>query len=139
MSRPAHMSSKLSAALIAAVVLAIICWAIVQANRGSDSVVFDLVRAVPWGDKLCHAALFGSLTFFLNRTLGQRHLRWGWLQVGSLLVLAFALGEEFSQHFNGNRTLDLGDAAADVVGVTIATILSLRGKTAAESALPSSP
>ncbi len=105
-----------------------ICGIIYLANSGSDNVVFEAVQATPFGDKLGHAILFGGLAFLANRAFSCRFVRNRWLQVGSLSVTAFALFEELTQHFNPNRTLDGFDAAADLVGIGVATWLSIRTK-----------
>jgi VanZ family protein len=115
------------ASLVAVAAFFVICWIIALANAGAETGVFALVKAVPFGDKLGHACLFGLLAFLANRALNGWFVWSRWLQVGSLLVLAFALIEELTQHFNPNRTLDVLDALFDVVGVAIATLLTLRG------------
>ncbi len=101
-----------------------ICWVILQANAGSDSGLFVSVRCVPFGDKLGHVVLYGVLALLANLALAGRFLKTRWVQVGSLVVLTFAICEELTQHFNPNRTLDAFDAAADVLGVGIATWFS---------------
>lgn len=101
-----------------------ICWVILKANAGSDSGLFVFVRSVPFGDKLGHVVLYGLLALLANLAFGGRFLKTRWTQVGSLVVLTFAIGEELTQNFNPNRTLDAFDVAADVVGIGIATWFS---------------
>ncbi|WP_417912543.1 VanZ family protein [Candidatus Electronema sp. TJ] len=107
--------------------LAFICWIIWLADTGRSSVFFDLVKMLPYGDKLGHFLLFGPLTFGINTALQFRKARLGRIAVplGSLLVLCFVLLEEFSQHFVPGRTLDLLDLLADSAGIALFTWFSL--------------
>jgi len=50
--------------------------------------------------------------------------------VGSIAVLTFALSEELMQHFNRHRTMDWVDATADVIGIAVASVISLTLKAA---------
>lgn len=102
-----------------------ICWIIFLADSGRPSVFFDFVRKLPYGDKLGHAGLFGFLALLANLGFGLRYLKLPWIQVGSLVVLMFAMGEELTQHFFPNRTMDPVDAVADVLGIGLATLISL--------------
>ena len=114
--------------LAAASFFMFICWAIIQANRGAESIFSDIVHLLPYGDKLGHALLFGMLALLMNLALNGRSIlvrRWP-LQLGSVLVLSFALIEELTQLYFPSRTFDLGDLLADVVGVMAFTLLSLR-------------
>ncbi len=77
------------------------------------------------GDKLGHAGLFGTLSLLANLALKRRYLKNKWLQRGSLSVFTFAMIEEASQHFFPNRTLDAMDAAADLVGIALATAITV--------------
>ncbi|MGX9726474.1 MAG: VanZ family protein [Candidatus Electronema sp. VV] len=127
---------------------AFICWIIWLADTGRSSVFFDLVKMLPYGDKLGHFCLFGLLTLGSNAALQFRKARLGWIAapLGSLLVLCFVLLEEFSQHFVPGRTLDLLDLLADGAGIALFTWFSLlleqrirARNSAAPSHLPVSP
>lgn len=104
-----------------------ICWIIYLADSGQDSLFFQLVRAIPYGDKLGHVVLYGLLAFLLNLALRGRSVRWLGLELqrGALIVLAFALLEEATQAFFPNRTLDWVDILSDVTGVVMFSYLSL--------------
>jgi len=39
--------------------LAFICWIIFMADSGQKSVFFELVKSIPYGDKLGHVILYG--------------------------------------------------------------------------------
>ncbi|MBY5991512.1 VanZ family protein [Ferrimonas balearica] len=106
--------------------LAFLLWVILMANRGEASVWFELVGAVPYGDKLGHLVLYGTLALLMNWALGWRALsRSEWLQWGSLSVALFALAEELTQGFLPRRTLDGWDLMADGVGLVLATAVSV--------------
>jgi hypothetical protein len=98
---------------------AFILWIIYLANTGGQSIFFEFVNAIPYGDKLGHFGLFGMLTLLLNFTckLKTIKVRSAQLYVGALLVLTFAVIEELSQFFVASRTLDLIDVLADIAGI----------------------
>ena len=106
--------------------LTFILWIIYLANTGSDSVFFQTVGSVPYGDKLGHFGLFGLLVYLFNfasrfstYSIGQFRIYYG-----SSVVLVFALLEEMSQHFFATRTLDWQDILADLVGIVVFSYFS---------------
>lgn len=105
-------------------ILSLIIWAITQANSGSHNAVFKWIAALPYGDKIGHFLLFGSLAFFLSLALKRASFRLFRNRVywGCALVLGFALTEEASQHFLPTRTLDIWDFAADTAGIFSAAV-----------------
>ena len=104
-----------------------ICWIIYLADTARGCVFFDLIKSLPHGDKLGHFGLFGGLALLLNHSLSYRKLRLGWWapQRGALLVMSFAIAEEFSQRYLPSRSFDLYDVLADVCGVTVGTLIQL--------------
>lgn len=60
----------------------------------------------------------------MDLALQQRRCSFFEMPLGCALVLAFALIEELSQGFFPNRTVDIGDAIADCLGVYLAAWLS---------------
>ena len=103
-----------------------ILWIIYLANTGQQSIFFDLVRLIPYGDKVGHLCLFGTLTLLTNIACKFRAFKLGQVKVfwGSALVFAFVTVEELSQHFVATRTLDIYDYSADLLGITLFTWLS---------------
>ena len=75
---------------------------------------------IPYGDKICHALLYGMMALLLNYGFGFR--KFYTYQVGSIIVLTFATLEEFSQYYIPSHTFDLWDLAADFVGVILFSI-----------------
>ena len=103
-----------------------IIWVIYLANTGQQSIFFELVRFIPFGDKIGHLMLFGLLTLFANLASGFRvfsvatkHVFWG-----TAAVLVFVTIEELSQYFLPARTLDIYDYSADIVGILLFTWIS---------------
>jgi polysaccharide biosynthesis protein VpsQ len=113
-----------------------ILWIIYLANTGGSSIFFELIRGIPYGDKLRHFGLYGVLTLLFNMASGFKsftllsyaksglryqkiHCYWG-----TLLVTSFAVIEEISQGWIDNRTLDSQDLLADFVGISCFTLIS---------------
>jgi len=116
----------LLSALTAGAFLGFIVWIIYLANTGGNSVFFDLIKHIPYGDKVGHCLLFGTLTFLANLTLKFKTIKWGSisLYLGSSLVAVFVLVEEMSQGFISSRTLDGADLLADGVGIALFSYFS---------------
>ncbi|WP_462157806.1 VanZ family protein [Pseudoalteromonas sp. GB56] len=101
-------------------------WIIYLANTSQSSVFFDLVKVLPYGDKIGHFVLFGTLTVLASIALKAKYLLIAKkikLYWGALAVFAFALGEEISQAFVATRTFDLIDLSADILGICVASWL----------------
>jgi polysaccharide biosynthesis protein VpsQ len=103
---------------------------IILANNG-DLPIARLMRILPYSDKLGHFFLIGLLGLLLNLSLNCR--KWGFFLIGSLLVGTFATLEEVSQLYSPHRTFDIGDLAADYLGLLVfgflATFLCKNNKT----------
>lgn len=102
-----------------------ICWIIVQANNGGSNIFFDMVRAIPYGDKLGHLVLYGTLSLltviaFNYKCLLVKGYR---IPIGALLVLSLALFEEVSQIFVASRTFDCTDISADIAGIFLCILI----------------
>lgn len=112
--------------LLACCFFAFIVWIIYLANTGGDSIFFEFVKAIPYGDKLGHFGLFGCLTLVAVLGLRFRSFALGRFRIyyGAALVFMFATGEEFSQAFVPSRTFDLIDLAADLTGIIMAVTVS---------------
>jgi VanZ family protein len=106
------------AALTAGVFFLFIIWIIIVSDAGGSNFVIDSVRAIPYGDKLGHMVLYGVLAILVNISFARRKRNHLGLPLGCALVLLFALVEELSQgFFPSTRTLDVGDMAADLIGI----------------------
>ncbi|QBY04109.1 trypsin [Thalassotalea sp. HSM 43] len=112
--------------LIAALMLVFICSLLFMANTGQDNMFFEFKRGIPFGDKVGHFMLFGGMAMLTNFALRFRHVsKSSLLQFGSLLVLALSTMEEFSQIFISTRTFSFYDLAANFLGISLFTLISL--------------
>jgi len=91
------------------------------ADNANYNFALRWVGAIPYGDKIGHATLYGVMAMLLNYGLSYRKVKG--LQLGAVLVLTFAIIEEFSQIYIPSRTFDLYDVFADIVGVIIFSLL----------------
>lgn len=127
------LKRRLFITIFAALFLVFTVWIIHEANIGRDNFIFKTVRATPYGDKIGHFFLAGTLTLIANFLLKYRflNLKSLILPYGSLLILAIAILEESSQNFLPTRTLDIKDALANFAGIlafSIPAILVARRK-----------
>lgn len=115
-----------SAAVLAALMLAVIATSIVLADTGCTNPTFVAIREARHVDKLCHFGLFGVLAFFVHRALGYKAWSVAGIEVpaGPAVILAVATLEELSQSYFPNRTLDFVDWVADFAGIALFTWLS---------------
>ncbi|OBT11987.1 hypothetical protein A9267_02960 [Shewanella sp. UCD-FRSSP16_17] len=103
-------------------------WIIYQANTGGNNIFFDLVRVVPYGDKVGHMMLFGMLTslaLIASRAayfyLFDRKIYYAIVAISTLVFI-----EEVSQGFIATRTFDIGDLTADAVGITLFSVSTIK-------------
>ena len=95
------------------------------ADTANYNFAFRMIGAIPNGDKLMHALLYGLMAVFLNYGLNFKSYKiWGFnMQMGAIIVLTFAGLEEISQYWLPSRTCDIVDFVADTIGVIIFSIL----------------
>ncbi|AZZ98211.1 VanZ family protein [Pseudoalteromonas sp. R3] len=103
-----------------------IIWIIYLANTAQPSLFFELVKIIPYGDKVGHFVLFGTLTLCVNVASKFKVFKLGTIDVfwGTAAVFVFATVEELSQYLIPTRTLDMHDYIADMVGIILFTWLS---------------
>lgn len=120
--------------ILAAVFFLFALWIFFMADTGRHNILFDLVKSIPQGDKICHGLLYGVMTLLTNMALGFRKFRLGKLNLhtGTLFVAIFAVTEELSQAFFATRTCDWMDLGADIVGMIVATLLGRYVRVAAQ-------
>lgn len=114
-------SNRLKRVFYPASFFAVLSAIIYKADTANYNFAFHVVGMIPYGDKIAHTILYGIMVFLLNYGLNGK--RWGWAEIGSLIVFAFAFVEEVSQLYFPSRTFDWADIAADIVGVIVSTIL----------------
>lgn len=97
------------------------------ANSGGESRWWPFLDHVPYGDKLGHFGLFGTLCFLCNLAFPSR--RFGrapfLITLTSLVLLTIITLEEFSQLFITSRHFDIIDLLADYIGLTIGQALAV--------------
>lgn len=93
-----------------------ICYIIFLADTADYNFAFKMVGHIPYGDKIAHALLYGTMAFLLNVGLGFRKVG-NIFYLSSIIVLTFAILEECTQYYIPSRTFDLWDVVADFVGV----------------------
>jgi len=126
-----------------------ISYIIFLADTADYNFAFHMVGQIPYGDKMCHALLYGVMALLLNYGLGFRRVRLltylpVWIKIqdstsfifkgalanapylGSIIVLTFASLEECSQYFIPSRTFDLWDLGADFIGVVLFSIIRVK-------------
>jgi len=103
---------------------AILLYIIFRADTANYNFAFRVVGHIPYGDKIMHALLYGVMAMLLNFSLNYKKIYR--LQLGALLVLSFAILEEFSQYYIPSRTFDLYDICADVVGVVLFSLVKFK-------------
>ncbi|WNC68881.1 VanZ family protein [Thalassotalea nanhaiensis] len=112
--------------LIAALFFTFLCVVLFMANTGQQSIVMDIKNSLPYGDKIGHFCMYGSLTLFANYAFKFRYFTANKMnQYGTVLVLLFSTTEEFSQIFIATRTFSFADMAANFTGITLFTLLSI--------------
>ena len=120
--------TRMNIRIVAIVFFGFILWAIYQANTGAESQFAQLVRSIPYGDKVGHFGLFGLLTLLANSSFNYSKIQLGRCSVlvGTVLVLGFVTIEEASQGLLPTRTMDAYDLIADFLGIAMFTLISLK-------------
>lgn len=101
-----------------------ILWVIYLANTGSHNPLLALVQQMPYGDKIGHLCLFGSLNFVAILGLRFHRIRYRKLRIytATAALAVFVLAEEITQLANPLRTFDWLDLSADALGMTLANL-----------------
>jgi len=98
-----------------------ISFIIYLADTADHNFAFRLIGHIPYGDKFMHGTLYGLMVLLLNYGLNFKSKKFfGFnMQIGAMIVLAFATIEEITQYWLPSRTFDLLDLLADFVGVVL--------------------
>lgn len=99
---------------------------ILVADNAQGMHLFAFVKYIPGRDWTGHFFLFGFLAAAFNYALYFRRVSIlaRAIPVGSLIALAIAIGDEFSQLWIQSRTFDLTDLLFDVTGIVTVTVCS---------------
>ncbi len=96
------------------------------ANSGEESRWWPFLDHVPYGDKLGHFGLFGTLCFLCNLAFPSRKFGRApfLITLTSLVLLTIITLEELSQLFIPSRHFDTIDLLADYIGLTMGQVLA---------------
>jgi polysaccharide biosynthesis protein VpsQ len=103
---------------------------IVANDLGRIKSIINLVNSLPFGDKFGHIIFIGTLAYLLNYALANQLIKIGKYKIllGCLIIAVIMTIEEYSQILIPNRTFDLGDLAANYLGISIAGWIRIRQK-----------
>jgi polysaccharide biosynthesis protein VpsQ len=103
---------------------------IVANDLGRIKSIINLVNSLPFGDKFGHIIFIGTLAYLLNYALANQLIKIGKYKIllGCLIIAVTMTIEECSQIWIPNRTFDLGDLAANYLGISIAGWIRIRQK-----------
>ena len=98
-----------------------LAWIVYHADIGTLPAMIARIYFIPYGDKVGHLLLMGTLALLLNFAFPSWRMRLfnSALPAGSLLAGIIVTLEEFSQLFFKTRTFELGDLAADYIGIAL--------------------
>lgn len=101
-------------------------WVIYKADTGQPCIFLDLVKIIPYGDKIGHFFLFGILAFGANLVFKHRGYCIGSISLpyGAMLIFCIDLVEELSQQYIPGRTFDFIDLMATLAGIVVFSIIS---------------
>lgn len=113
------MSARIK--ILTVIYILILVGIIILADIRQSQFLFRPVRSLPYGDKISHFLLMGFLSFMVNLGLNAKTFQLFKMRylLGSIIVLLVVTAEEFSQIFIRGRSFDLGDLAADFLGIVI--------------------
>jgi VanZ family protein len=118
-------TSEFSAANTSQLVRPLLLWLFPNLNEAQLATAHFLTR------KAAHLSEYAVLAFFTRRafiTSSYEFIQRYWFQLGLLLVVIYALLDEFHQSFVPSRTASVYDTAIDIAGgLTVLLILKLYG------------
>ncbi len=105
-----------------------IFWIIYTADTGGTIVFTRWIRFLPYSDKWGHGILYGALAFLLTITLQYKRVNLPQFKpyLGAVIVIIFAVLEEFTQGLLDTRSMDHADVLADLIGVSIFSWINCR-------------
>lgn len=117
------MSKNILIQITAILFILFLIFIIYSANTKADLIFFRLLRHIPFGDKLGHILLLGTLTFLVNWAMQAHTFVFKKIQIltGSCIVFALITVEEISQNWLDNRTFDLADLGGNYLGIVLAS------------------
>jgi VanZ family protein len=121
-------TSEFSAANTSQIVRPLLLWLFPNISEGRIAAVHFLTRKAGHFSEYAVLAFLGRRAFI---TSSRRFLQQYWFQLGLVLVVIYALLDEYHQSFVASRTASIYDSAIDVAGgLTVLVILKRYGKVA---------
>ncbi len=107
--------------IIAVIYIFFLAGIVVLADVQQTQIIFNIIKSLPFGDKIGHFFLMGIFSLLVNLALSAKTIRlWKFKYLlGSLIVSALVTLEEFSQIFVRERTFDAEDLIVDFAGIFI--------------------
>lgn len=107
--------------ILTAVYILILAGIVALVNDKSTQYLLRFSGGIPYFDKIAHFLLMGGFSFLVNLVLKARFASIGKIRylMGSMIVFLIVTVEELSQIFVSGRTVDIGDLAADYLGIVI--------------------
>lgn len=98
------------------------------ADRGNGTPWWSFINEIPYGDKMGHLGLMGTMSFLCNLAFPSRRPDFvkRFFTVTTLVLLALISGEELSQGFIATRTLDFFDWLADIAGLSLGQFFAMK-------------
>lgn len=99
--------------------IAFLILVIIIADRGEGGKWWAFIDHIPYGDKVGHLGLIGTLSLLCNLAFHPCQPNWlpRWITLVTLILLVILSGEEIAQSFIPQRTCDLFDWLADLAGL----------------------
>lgn len=114
--------------IAAAVFIGFIICIIIIADRGEGDRWWSFIGSIPYGDKVGHLGLIGTLSLLCN--LAFRPQRPGflprWITLTTFVLFILLTLEEVSQALTPCRTCDVFDWLADLTGLAAGQFLAFR-------------
>lgn len=100
----------------AVVFIAFFITIVVIADRGEGDRWWGFIHLIPFGDKVGHLGLIGTLSLLCNLAVPSRKM-WSVITRATLVLLVVLTLEEIAQAFLPYRTCDILDWLADLAGL----------------------
>lgn len=129
MTRSARLIIRPLAIFAAAGFLVFFVWIVIIADESQGTPWWSfIVERIPYGDKVGHLFLMGTMSFLFNLAIPPRKLnilRRIFTRTTIVLLVLLTL-EELSQGFIPSRTLDFFDWLADLIGLMCGQWIALK-------------
>lgn len=122
---PSNLSIRRWSAISAATGFIIFfIWIVTIADRGEGTPWWSFIDRIPYGDKVGHLGLIGTMSFLCNLAFPSRKSGFmrGVATPTTVVLLILLSMEELSQGFIKSRHLDYYDWLADLAGLAIGQV-----------------